>query len=323
MDILNNRKFRTPSKAIAFAVAMALGVVITISATVNAGNGKVSERFQEIAQHSLTGPLFVGPVEAVLANGKGIKVLGTTINFDGLGSHLLPAQYVAVFGELSANGNVSVHSVKLLKDVYSPGSSLVIYSGSFSRLHPSTGIVHIGSMAVDGLSIPGFTAWINSQPNSLFVVAGTQAMSGAPVSANLAVSFNGIGALSIDGTGLTGLDGQIIAGIDGSGLQGIDGSGLQGIDGSGIQGIDGSGLQGIDGSGIQGIDGSGLQGIDGSGLQGIDGSGLQGIDGSGLQGIDGSGLQGIDGSGLQGIDGSGLQGIDGSGLQGIDGSGRF
>jgi hypothetical protein len=323
-------------KIVAIAIASTLGLwsaAGTQTASANNGRSHAVPSKQVKHKHSdtvVTGVILVGPVESVLANGKSARVLGHDVDASSLRStgSLLPAEYVAVYGSMSSDGELAVEWIEKLSDVYSPGSSTVFHFGKVTGQQVGTGVVYVADIAVDGLSIPGFASWVNSQSDSVFFIVGTQAANGSPIRVSSALAIDTAGLLGIDGTGISihGIDGTGIHGIDGTGIsiQGIDGTGIsiQGIDGTGIQGIDGTGVQGIDGTGVQGIDGTGIQGIDGTGVQGIDGTGIQGIDGTGIQGIDGTGIQGIDGTGIQGIDGTGVQGIDGTGIQGIDGTGR-
>jgi len=285
MDTERNKRDGSPGNALAAAISIALGMTIFVPSSVTAGGlSPLSPHDNVIVaeqQHSLQGPLLVGPVESVSSDGNGISIFGRTLQVGATKLDLLPSQYVAVFGTLARDGSIDVDVIEPLNEVYAPGSSLVFYSGVVSKQELNSGLATIGDMALDGLTLPGFEEWIASPEEELAFVVGTQSIAGAPIRADLVVSFKGNGYLEIDGTGLQGIDGSGLRGIDGSGLRGIDGSGLRGIDGSGLRGIDGSGLRGIDGSGLRGIDGSGLRGIDGSGLRGIDGSGLNDIDGSG------------------------------------------
>ena len=331
MALLRKRIVRISSTTI---LAAAIGSVI--GATANPNTSFASERFRPNAsvqaiEHSLAihGAVLVGPVQSVHRSGRSIQVLGHTIRLKDPTSPFLPAQYVAVFGSVSASGEVQAQFVQALDEVYAPGSSPVLFAGHVSTGRTGDQSLFIAGTRVDGYGIPGIAEWTAANTGRIAVVVGTQAIDGASIVADQVIAFSSPAAIRLAGVGLPELDGTLIRGIDGSGSssRGIDGSGAQvaarGIDGSGaaIQGIDGSGaaIQGIDGSGAatRGIDGSGaaIQGIDGSGAatRGIDGSGaaIQGIDGSGAatRGIDGSGaaIQGIDGSGAatRGIDGSG------------------
>jgi hypothetical protein len=240
MDRARSRKAALPKASIAVAIAVAIGVLVSTPAISNPRGTTQGVTNHALEQNlSLSGPLLVGPIEYVAHSEGTISVLGTKVKLQTSTDQFLPAQYVAVFGSLSSNGRISAHSVATLDEVYAPGSSLVLYAGKASSrpFH----VVSLGGVALDGLAIPGFEDWIESQRGALVVAVGTQALSGAPISLSAAVSFKGAGYLAIDGTG--------IQAIDGSGIQAIDGSGIQAIDGSGIQAIDGSGIQAIDGSG--------------------------------------------------------------------------
>jgi hypothetical protein len=338
---------------IAIAIASVLGVVAPASA--GADQGLVSSNASSYAAHHpdlIQGPLFLGPIESVTPDGSAIQVLGSPIPV--FGEHFLPSQYVAVFGSISSTGALEIASILVLDDVYSPGSSPVLYSGWISNHPVGAGAMEIGSAKVRTTELPNFDGWVASLSNGAFVVMGTQAISGAAIDAHMIISVSGNSEVQFAGTGIRGIDGS---GIKTLGNLSVPNGEIKAIGTHGPLGLAELAGRGIDGSGAQtqgrGIDGSGAQtqgrGIDGSGAQtqgrGIDGSGAQtqgrGIDGSGAQtqgrGIDGSGAQtqgrGIDGSGAQtqgrGIDGSGAQtqgrGIDGSGAQtqgrGIDGSG--
>ena len=242
MDLERIKKAGSPGGAVAIAVAIALGIATAVPASVTASS--LTPQKHDLAlqkQYSLKGPLLVGPIEEIHSDGKAIRILGKTLDLKSPATHLLPAQYVAVFGTLSTDGTIVLDAIKPLEDVYAPGSSLVFHSGVISNPHLGTGLVSVGNMEIDGFGLPGFEEWAGSQQQKLAFVVGTQSISGAPIRADLVVTFTGTGVLKINGTGLQGIDGSGLKGIDGSGLQGIDGSGLQGIDGSGLKGIDGSG----------------------------------------------------------------------------------
>jgi hypothetical protein len=339
---------RPTRTAIALAVASAISVMVIGPAGAEqrpSHNSDSSYLLQK--QAAVEGPIFLGPIEAVRANGNSIDILGTRVDVAGLADNLLPAQYVAIFGTVTGDGKVSARSVRLIDDVYAPGSSPVIFTGPLSNRPNNDGYARIGSVVFNGAGLPIIEHLATADGGSMMFGMGTQAISGAAIDPVVLVSFAGSGSIELRGIGVDAIDGSGVFSAGGSELDGeitvINANGVFAIDGSGasIQAIDGSGalIQAIDGSGasIQAIDGSGAsaQAIDGSGasIQAIDGSGasIQAIDGSGasIQAIDGSGasVQAIDGSGasVQAIDGSGasVQAIDGSGasVQAIDGSG--
>ena len=349
---------RPTRTAIAIAITSVLGVMVY--APIGAAPRTLSPTQVSDAQRhqsSLQGPLLVGPVEAVRPNGKTIEVLGTQVRIGSIADNLLPSTYVAVYGTVSSDGRISASAIRVIDEVYAPGSSPVFLAGTLSQRSSALGSIQVGSVLVNGVHIPEFDAWTSSRRDSFFLVFGTQAISGGPIDAAFVIAVGGPGSVELSGTGILAIDGSGITRTGGS----LNGLAIDAISPEGIFAIDGSGapisIQAIDGSGaqlsIQAIDGSGapvsIQAIDGSGspisTQAIDGSGApsstQAIDGSGapisIQAIDGSGApistQAIDGSGapisIQAIDGSGapvsIQAIDGSGApistQAIDGSG--
>jgi hypothetical protein len=328
------------SRVRSLAIASALGLLFSAGAqSASPGNGaslEKSSKFLSKGQNSnfaVTGPLLIGPVEAVLANGKTVRVLGRQVDLQdvALSDYLLPADYVVVYGSMTSDGKLRANWIEKLHEVYSPGSSLVFHSGRVTELELRTGVVQVGKVAADGISIPDFTSWVNTRQDALLLIAGIQPAIGSPIHVAFAVSIGplgipdsdvtGITVQGIEGTGIQGIEGTGIQGIEGTGIPGIEGIGTRGIEGTGIQGIEGTGIQGIEGTGIQGIEGTGIQGIEGTGIQGIEGTGIQGIEGTGIQGIEGTGIQGIEGTGIQGIEGTGIQGIEGTGIQGIEGTG--
>ncbi|NGX16433.1 pentapeptide repeat-containing protein [Wenzhouxiangella sp. XN24] len=340
---------------IALAITATAGLAPATFASVDLNKGRpTAAKAQNNVE--LSGAIIIGRVDNVQSDENTITVLGTSIDVHSLESPILPAQYVAVFGSMNSKGDIEVDRLVVLDEVYSPGSSIVVYSGLMPGPVGKNGTLQIGNVTVTNNGALDISPWILANQSSLFVVVGTQAIDGAPIEPHQIAAFSKAGYFNLDHQGLVGIvDSRIVASSPGittgttrlrpAEVLGIDGSGAKtlGIDGSGakIEGIDGSGakIEGIDGSGAKtfGIDGSGAKtfGIDGSGAKtfGIDGSGAKtfGIDGSGAKtfGIDGSGAKtfGIDGSGAKtfGIDGSGAKtfGIDGSGAKtfGIDGSG--
>jgi hypothetical protein len=340
--------------SIAIAVSMALGTAQSVAAPPNAP-GEAPARIQHHRSQglSISGPILVGPIESVAADGLAITVLGKTVSVGREGLDLLPAQYVAVFGRVETDGAISVEFVLDLGQVYAPGNSTVLIAGAISQKSRSKASTVVGGPDLQTIDIAAFDRWSLAKRNSMVLVLGTQSASGAPIDAQAIVSFGGPGTVELKDIGIGHLSGVSVRGHWASNLDESagKGSGLSGLNQFGtitenehlslVKDIDGSGftIQGVDGSGFstQGVDGSGFttQGVDGSGFttQGVDGSGFttQGVDGSGFttQGVDGSGFttQGVDGSGFttQGVDGSGFttQGVDGSGFttQGVDGSG--
>ena len=320
MTRIANATRKTHRTKLVLAIALALGVAIPAAAAssqVSVGQHTSKGSMAAQSQMSLTGPLLVGPVESVSRDGRSIQVLGTRVDLGISVQQPLLAQYVAVSGTMDASGALAAESIRILEDVYAPGSSLVVYAGRATRISSGASFPRIGNVSVNGISIANFDEWLVPRINSPIVVVGTQSIAGAAIDAKLAVAFSYPSILEIESAALEtsiGIRARIIAfGIDGTGALGIDGTGALGIDGTGALGIDGTGALGIDGTGALGIDGTGALGIDGTGALGIDGTGALGIDGTGALGIDGTGALGIDGTGALGIDGTGALGIDGTG----------
>jgi hypothetical protein len=302
---------------------LALSSALTLTAGTAIGRDKPPQALSdaiasEVKQQStLQGILFLGPVEYVSSDSRRLQVLGHKLRKRSPEPTLLPAQYVAVFGEISNSGSIRVSRIHVLDDVYVPGISPVIAAGTLLSSGNGTQFGSVGQAQINALAFAEFGEWSRAHSRKLSLVIGTQPIAGAAIDVSAIAAFE--------------RDTEVVLDISRTQDRGIDGSGVsvstRGIDGSGVtslgRGIDGSGAatKGIDGSGAatRGIDGSGAatRGIDGSGAatKGIDGSGAatKGIDGSGAatKGIDGSGAatRGIDGSGAvtKGIDGSGSQ----------------
>jgi hypothetical protein len=112
------------NKAITLAVLAAFGLFgsLAVDATSTASN-TVSALQADIQSYSIRGPLIVGPVESVHSQGKFVTVLGTRIDtrhLEGAGM-LLPAQYVAVFGALTQDGEFQARSIQVLSRSLRPG----------------------------------------------------------------------------------------------------------------------------------------------------------------------------------------------------------
>ena len=308
---IGTRRLKT---VIVLAVAAMAGFALPAFGSVDLNKARPTAAKVE-TNIELNGALFVGRVDNVHSDGNTITVLGTPIRIHSLQNSILPAQYVAVFGSINSKGDIDVDELVVLDEVYSPGSSIVVYSGLISDPVSKNGSIEIGDATLSNIGVGDIAPWILASQSSLFVVVGTQAIDGAPIEPHQIAAFSRASYFELNHPGLVGIvDSEIVAStpekttgkirLRRAGVLGIDGSGAKtlGIDGSGAKtlGIDGSGAKtlGIDGSGAKtlGIDGSGAKtlGIDGSGAKtlGIDGSGAKtlGIDGSGAKtlGIDGS-----------------------------------
>jgi hypothetical protein len=263
MTRISNGTGRTHRTKLVLAIALALGVAIPAAATKSSeasGEQRASKRSSAVqSQMALSGPILVGPVEFVSRDGRSIQVLGTRVDLGSSVQQPLLAQYVAVSGTMDASGVFAAESLRILEEVYAPGSSLVVYAGRITRISSGGALPRIGNVRVNGFSIANFDEWLLRRRNNLIVVVGTQSIAGAAIDAKLAVSFPYPSILEIESSALetaNGMRAKIIAmGIDGTGALGIDGTGALGIDGTGALGIDGTGALGIDGTGALGIDG--------------------------------------------------------------------
>ncbi|MBW7930275.1 MAG: hypothetical protein H3C57_03095, partial [Gammaproteobacteria bacterium] len=183
--------------------------------------------------------LFVGPATVNSdEDGTWISILGQLASIDletsfprGLVS---PGDYVAVTGELSADGPALATSIIRLGGSYSAGNSPVYLRGVVSGLS-SNGTASINTAEVDLAQAYAGSGMASLANGDTVEVLGFE----LPRAAN-----DPIYVIATNAANLADLGDHEVLGITGSGVRGITGSGVRGITGSGVRGITGSGVRG-------------------------------------------------------------------------------
>lgn len=224
----------------------------------------------------------VGPVESIAGRAASIKVLGQTFRatpaLSKKAGALNVGDYVAVSGEMTADGSLIAKSVVRVDAAYTPGASEVFLHSMVESYSPLTGVLKAGGVQIALSQV--LTGNLSSfRPGEVVEIVGTQALAGGVVWAtalqvdpvgsdqaeSLSIQGTGANALSIQGTGANTLS---IQGTGASKLS-IQGTGKQSIQGTGANtlSIQGTGKQSIQGTGAStlSIQGTGKQSIQGTG----------------------------------------------------------
>ena len=156
-----------------------------------------------------------------------INVLSSVIGIDASTAFprgmIAAGDYVAVSGDMNADGTVTASNVVHLGGHYSPGISTVYLRGQARDLDT------VGGVRIDDASVDLSQAYYD--PRLLDICDLT------------AIEVLGVEAPTLaPGHKVMAYSASILAGITGSGARGITGSGARGITGSGARGITGSGL---------------------------------------------------------------------------------
>lgn len=219
----------------------------------------------------------VGPVEGLAVRASAITVLGQTFRASSALSKkagdLSVGDYVAVTGELSADGSLIAKSVVRLGARYVPGASEVFLHTTIDSYSPFIGVMRAGGIQISMSQVLAGDQ-MSFQRGDTIDVVGTQALPGGVVWAtafqvetgsdqaqSLSIQGTGANALSIQGTGASTLS------IQGTGASALS---IQGTGASTLS-IQGTGKQSIQGTGAStlSIQGTGKQSIQGTGTSAL------------------------------------------------------
>ena len=160
---------RKMTKAIAVSVFTAMALFLS-GATV--GMPKNEKRLEGSQPEAL---LLVGPVSR--AKGRTLEIMGqlVTVEFSDAKSfveHMESGSYTAVFGYISATGQISSTHIEVLESQYVPGSSPVMVSGMLFESLDENGHVSLSDLTID--VTPSLSAPTQIDSNQIAVFTGVQ-----------------------------------------------------------------------------------------------------------------------------------------------------